>query len=229
MKTNKRFRKINFFQALIIVDIQNDFLPNGSLAVNGGDTIIPLVNRLMGQYDLVVATMDWHPEGHKSFATSYVNREVGDTLMLEGLPQILWPTHCVQESWGASLAESLDVQNIDKIIYKGSNPNIDSYSGFFDNGHRNQTGLHDYLQEQGIDEVAIVGLATDYCVKFTALDAASLGYKTTLILDGCRGVELKKGDIVNALKELCEANVSLVLSDTIQLFDCTLKDGFVTF
>ncbi|MCB0847700.1 MAG: bifunctional nicotinamidase/pyrazinamidase, partial [Bacteroidetes bacterium] len=174
-------------KALIIVDIQNDFLPGGALAVNEGDQIIPLVNSIQNQFDLIVATQDWHPANHGSFAANHQEKTPGEVIDLYGLTQVLWPVHCVQNSPGAEFASDLDMKEVAKIFHKGTDPNIDSYSGFFDNGRKKKTGLGDFLQSEGVTHVYVVGLATDYCVKYTALDAASLGFQTTVIKDACRG------------------------------------------
>ncbi|MEZ4826519.1 MAG: bifunctional nicotinamidase/pyrazinamidase [Bacteroidia bacterium] len=194
-------------RALIIVDIQNDFLPGGALAVTEGDAIIPVVNSIRQKFDLVVATQDWHPANHGSFAANHVGKVPGEMIDLFGLSQILWPVHCVQQSEGAAFASTLDTLMIEKIFTKGTDPEIDSYSGFFDNGRKKATGLGDYLREKGVDTVCVAGLATDYCVKFTALDARSLGFKTMLIEDACRGVNLRPEDSANAIAEMQAAGV----------------------
>jgi nicotinamidase/pyrazinamidase len=196
-------------QALILVDIQNDFLPGGALPVPEGDLIVPLVNQLQPQFDLAVATQDWHPPSHGSFAANHPGRKPGDLIELNGLPQILWPVHCVQNSAGAAFAPGLDLGRVEKVFPKGTDPGVDSYSGFFDNGRRQATGLGDYLRMRGVREVFVVGLATDYCVKFTALDACSLGFKTTLLADACRGVNLKPGDVEAALQQMRRAGVTV--------------------
>ncbi len=193
-------------KTLIIVDVQNDFCPGGALAVKEGDQVIPVINEKQKQFDLVVATQDWHPADHGSFAATH-NKKVYELIKLEGLDQILWPVHCVQNTLGAELHKNLNRERIQKIIYKGTDKNIDSYSGFFDNGRRKATELEKYLREKGVKEVAIAGLATDYCVKFTALDAVKLGFKTTLILDACRGVDINTGDVERAVKEMAAAGV----------------------
>ena len=202
-------------KALILVDIQNDFTPGGALAVEQGDQVVPVANRLMPHFDLVVATQDWHPADHLSFASRHPGKQVGHVIELDRLPQVLWPDHCVEETPGAALADGLDRQRIDHIVRKGTNPAIDSYSGFFDNGHRQATGLGEYLKDRGVDEVYVCGLATDYCVKFTAIDAVDLGFSTHLILDGCRGVELKAGDVERALQTLREKGVCITESEQI--------------
>lgn len=199
--------------ALILVDLQNDFLPGGALGVPEGDRVIPVANRVQKHFDLIVATADWHPPDHGSFASSHPGRKAGDVVELSGLPQVLWPDHCVQHSKGAEFSSELDIAKIAKVIHKGMDPGIDSYSGFFDNGRQHATGLDDYLREQGTDTVYIMGLATDYCVKYTALDAVSLGYEAWLIEDGCRGVEVAPGDIERALAEMAAAGVRVVKSE----------------
>ena len=188
--------------ALLIIDVQNDFLPGGSLAVPDGDQIIPVINQLIPDYDLVVATQDYHPAGHKSFAANHADKKVGDLVELDGLQQVLWPTHCVQGTPGADFSDELDLREIDEVIQKGTDPEIDSYSGFFDNGHRKGTGLAELLRNRSVTAVDIVGLATDYCVRFTALDAIVEGFQTRVLKDGCRGVNLQPGDDERALAEV---------------------------
>ena len=199
-------------RALILIDIQNDFLPGGALAVPRADAVIPVANRVQGRFDLVVATQDWHPEAHGSFARSHEGRAPGEVIDLGGLPQILWPAHCVQGTRGAALAALLDTRRVEAIFRKGTEPAIDSYSGFFDNGKRKATGLGDFLRGRGVNAVFIMGLATDYCVKYTALDARGLGFDTRLIEDGSRGVELQAGDVARALEEVRRAGVEVVQS-----------------
>jgi nicotinamidase/pyrazinamidase len=201
--------------ALILVDIQNDFIPGGALAVPQGDQIVPVVNRLQPCFDLVVATQDWHPADHGSFAANHRERQPGELIELNGLPQILWPTHCEQGAAGAEFVPDLKRDKWDHVFVKGTDPNIDSYSGFFDNGHRQPTGLGEYLRERGVTEVYVAGLATDYCVKFTALDALDLGFKTYLIEDACRGVNLQPGDVQRAIEEMRAAGVAIITADEI--------------
>ena len=199
-------------RALALVDIQNDFLPGGALAVPRGDEVIAVANRVQPRFDLVVATQDWHPAGHGSFASRYPGRRPGDLGELGGLPQVLWPDHCVQGSRGAAFATALEMNRVEAIFRKGTDAGIDSYSGFFDNGHRKSTGLGDYLKGRGADEVYLLGLATDYCVRFSALDARQLGFRTFVVEDGCRGVELRPGDVARALEEMRAAGVQVVRS-----------------
>lgn len=198
-------------QALILVDVQNDFCPGGSLPVPGGFDVIPVINRLQPLFGLVVATKDWHPKDHSSFAVNH-GRQPYDAIELDGMTQVLWPAHCVQGTLGADYAPGLDTKRIAKVFLKGIDPTIDSYSGFFDNGHKRATGLGDYLRQQGVTDVAVVGLATDYCVKWTALDAVRLGFGTTVILDACRGVNLKPGDVDRAIEEMVAAGITILQS-----------------
>ncbi len=199
--------------ALILVDLQNDFLPGGALAVLRGDEVVPLANALMPRFPLVVATQDWHPPDHKSFASQHEVRLLYEAIELDGLEQVLWPDHCVQGTPGAELAPTLDTSRIEHFVLKGTDPRIDSYSGFFDNGRRRTTRLHEFLQSRGVTDVAVMGLATDYCVKATAMDAARLGYRTTVIEDACRGVDLTPGDCGRALDEMRAAGVRVLRSD----------------
>jgi nicotinamidase/pyrazinamidase len=179
--------------ALILVDIQNDFCPGGSLAVEGGDEVVPVVNELQKKFELVVATKDWHPPGHSSFES-------------------LWPPHCVQNTQGAEFVAGLDTSRIAHTFLKGTDPAVDSYSGFFDNEHKLSTGLGDWLRAQGVTGVTVAGLATDYCVKFTALDALRLGFETTVVRDACRGVEVNAGDTERAVEEMRRAGARIVES-----------------
>jgi ADP-ribosylglycohydrolase len=199
-------------KTLLIVDLQNDFLPGGPLAVADGDRIVPVVNELLPAYDLVVATQDWHPENHGSFADSHPGREPGEIIQLDGLEQVLWPVHCVGGTPGADFAPGLDVTRLDHIVRKGGDPMVDSYSGFHDNGRRHATGMTEYLQDQGVAEVHVVGLATDYCVRCTALDAVREGFRTTVINDACRGVDMASGDVERALAEMRKAGVVIANS-----------------
>ncbi len=202
-------------KALILVDLQNDFLPGGALAVHDGHAIIPIVNRLQAAFEIVVATQDWHPPEHKSFAAHHPGKKHFDQVELNGQPQTLWPVHCVQNTPGAELSPALHRQRIAKTFPKGTHHEIDSYSAFFDNHHRHATGLGDWLKAQGVTEVFVCGLATDYCVKFTALDAVKLGFKTHLILDASRGVGLKPGDVKDAVEEMAKAGVIVTDSESV--------------
>lgn len=199
-------------RALILVDIQNDFMPTGALPVPEGDQIVPVVNSILPKFELIIATQDFHPADHGSFAANHEGKQPGEFIELDGLTQILWPVHCVQQSEGAELVDALEKTRIARVFPKGTDPMIDSYSGLFDNGHRKSTGLAEHLREQGVEEVFVVGLATDYCVKFTALDAQAQGFKTTLIADACRGVNLSPGDDARAIEAMREAGVRVIQS-----------------
>lgn len=198
--------------ALIIVDLQNDFLPGGALPVPSGDEVIPLANKLQRHFDLILATKDWHPPNHGSFAANHPGKKPGDRIILDGIEQILWPVHCVQNTDGAEFAPSFDRSRIAHVFHKGIERNIDSYSTFFDNAHRRHTGLAHYLEKRGIKDVYLLGLALDYCVKYSALDAHELGLNTNVILDGCRGIELESGDIDQALEEMKGAGATILKS-----------------
>ena len=200
-------------KALIIVDIQNDFLAGGALEVPQGDLIIPKVNQLISLFEIVVATQDWHPSNHESFASNNPNGRTGEIIDLHGLPQILWPDHCIQNTIGAAFSKDLNTNLIHKVFQKGTDPKVDSYSGFFDNGKKNDTGLNAYLQSKGVAQIFVVGLATDYCVKFTALDAAGLGYHTTVISDAVRAVNLNPGDQISAFNEMEQAGIKILESN----------------
>ncbi len=195
---------------LIVIDIQNDFLPGGALAVQSGDTIIAPVNALMRKYDLVVATQDWHPANHGSFAPNHPGNAVGETIELAGMQQILWPAHCVRGTRGAEIAGSIESGRFDAVFRKGCDPEVDSYSGFFDNQRRQDTGLADWLSSRDIAEIGIVGLALDDCVKFTALDAIDLGLRAYLHTQACRAVNLEAEDDERAIAELQAAGVRII-------------------
>ena len=210
-------------KALVLVDIQNDFLPGGALAVPEGDKVIPIANKLQVKFPLVVATQDWHPPNHGSFAANHSGKKSFDQIELNGLPQTLWPAHCVQHTRGAELAVGLDRSRIVRVFPKGTDAGIDSYSGFFDNGHRKSTGLGEWLKERGVTEVFVCGLATDYCVKFTALDAVKLGFKVGLIEDASRGVNLSPDDVKLGIEEMRNAGVAVIQSHEV------IAQGFKAF
>jgi nicotinamidase/pyrazinamidase len=178
-------------KALIIVDMQNDFLPGGSLAVSGGDEIIPLINSLQKQFDLVVATQDWHPADHKSFASSHSEKKEYEVIDLDGLSQVLWPDHCVQGTKGAAFSSELNDLKIEAIFRKGMDREIDSYSGFYDNGRRKNTGMAGYLKDRGIKTIYICGIAADFCVYYTAIDGIDLGFEVYIIEDAVRAIDSK--------------------------------------
>jgi len=195
--------------ALILVDLQNDFLPGGALGVQRGDELIEIANRLMLRFDLVVATQDWHPADHLSFAAQHDEYDVGDVIDLDGLPQVLWPVHCVQGTGGAEFASGLNLAGIASVFPKGTDRRRDSYSGFYDNGGLHPTGLGRYLVTAAVDTVHVMGLATDYCVRATAIDAVRLGFVTHLIESACRGVELHPGDCEHAIDEMRQSGVQV--------------------
>ncbi len=197
-------------KALLIIDVQNDFLPGGALAVKEGDAIIPVINQVVNNYDLVVATQDWHPQNHGSFASQHSGKKAGDLIDLNGLQQVLWPDHCIAGTKGAELAPSLDLRRAAAIFRKGMDPAVDSYSAFFDNGHRHDTGLSAYLRGRGVEEIDFAGLATDYCVNFSVLDAMAAGFKCRLLLSACRGVNVAPGDADKAIKSLSAMHCAII-------------------
>ena len=207
-----RFRPLTAMNALILVDLQNDFLPTGALPVPDGDAVVAVANEAMrpGLFPIAVATQDWHPRDHGSFAACHPGKKPGDVIELDGLEQILWPVHCVQNTPGADFAPGLELSGLTRIFRKGTDPRIDSYSGFHDNGHRRSTGLGEFLRERGVSRVFVLGLATDYCVKFTALDARRAGFETTVIAGGCRAVNVHAGDDGRAFAAMSEAGVVVV-------------------
>jgi nicotinamidase/pyrazinamidase len=199
--------------ALLIVDMQNDFMPGGTLAVPGADACVPIINRLMSECDLVLATQDWHPADHLSFAPNHPGKKVGDIVMVEGTAQILWPEHCVRNSHGAALVADLDQASISSIFYKGSDKHFDSYSAFFDNARRKSTGLADYLRSRRVKKIMVAGVAIDYCVLYTVIDAIDLGFKVTVVEDACRGINLQTGDVEQAFATMKALGAELIRSN----------------
>ena len=196
-------------EALIAIDMQNDFCPGGALAVEEGDLIVPGINALIDEFPAVILTQDWHPAGHSSFASSYKDKAPFDTVEMSYGTQVLWPDHCIQGSEGAAFHADLDTDSADMIVRKGFNPSIDSYSAFFENDHETPTGLHGYLQTRGIETLTMVGLATDFCVNFSAVDAAKLGYDVTVLTELCRGIDLD-GSLAAALEGMKGAGVKVL-------------------
>ena len=196
-------------EALLVIDVQNDFCPKGSLAVAGGDMIIQPINAAMDKFDIVVLTQDWHPTDHKSFASSHANKEPFDTVVMSYGDQVLWPDHCIQGSMGARFHPDLNHTRADVIIRKGANPAVDSYSAFYENDKVTPTGLHGYLKNREVTKLTLVGLATDYCVAFSALDAAKLGYAVTVRLDMARGID-SDGSLKAAIDKMSKAGINLV-------------------
>lgn len=202
-------------RALVLVDLQNDFLPGGALAVPEGDAVLAVANALQPCFDLVVATRDWHPADHVSFAASHPGAQVGEVARVDGVEQALWPVHCVQGSRGAELSGELDRRRIARVFSKGAGRAVDSYSGFFDNAWGGATGLERFLRERRVDEVVVLGLATDYCVLHTVLDACRLGFRTLVVRDGCRAVEVRPGDGKRAFAAMVRAGAVLVDAATV--------------
>lgn len=200
-------------RALIVVDIQNDFVAGGRLEVPNGEQVIPLVNELARHFGLVVATQDWHPQNHKSFASNHQGKNPFDLTTLGGLEQVLWPDHCVQDSRGAAFHPQLEMGRVEAIFRKGMDPEIDSYSGFFDNGHKKSTGLAGYLRERKIESVFVCGLAGDYCVYYTAKDALQLGFSTSLIEDASRAIS--KEGFIKAKQEITALGGKIINSEDI--------------
>lgn len=181
-------------KALLLIDVQNDFMPGGALPVPEGDKIVPIINELQKKFELVVATQDWHPKGHSSFASSHDGKKEFDIIKAHGLDQVLWPDHCIQNSTGAAFHPQLVTANIESIFRKGTNPEIDSYSGFYDNAHLKSTGLTGYLKEKGATELYVCGLAGEYCVNFSIMDALAEGFSVTLIADATKSLDSKAFD-----------------------------------
>jgi nicotinamidase/pyrazinamidase len=195
-------------KALIVVDVQNDFCPGGALGVAGGDEIVPMINGLIGRFEHVVLTQDWHPAGHSSFASSHPGKNPFEMIAMPYGAQTLWPDHCVQGSAGANFHPALEWTRAELLIRKGFRPQIDSYSAFFENDRRTPTGLSGYLRDRGIKKVTICGLATDFCVAFSALDAVAQGFSTTVVLDACRGIDLN-GSLHAMVTRMRDAGVEL--------------------
>ncbi len=193
---------------LLIIDVQNDFCPGGALAVLGGDEIVPRVNRLARDFAHVVLTQDWHPAGHSSFASAHAGRKPYETAAMPYGSQILWPDHCVQGTTGAAFHRDLDVPHAELVLRKGCDTAIDSYSAFQENDRRTATGLASYLRERGFAHVTLCGLATDFCVLYSALDAVAAGFAATVVLDACRGIDLD-GSLVRAVEAMRAAGVTL--------------------
>ncbi len=199
-------------KALLIIDMQNDFMPGGALEVSRADEIVPTINRLMDLFDNIYATKDWHPKNHISFASMH-NKNVNEEIIVNDIAQRLWPDHCIQNTEGAKIVSGININKIDKIFYKGSDEGVDSYSAFFDNNHERSTGLDSFLKERDINDVYLVGVATDYCVKFSALDALRLGFNVYVIKDACMPVDANKENQV--LLELEKKGVQIILSKEI--------------
>ncbi len=199
-------------KALIIVDIQNDFCPGGALAVPEGDKIIPIINKMSGKFKKAVATQDWHPESHKSFAVNHPGNKVYDVIEYKGIEQVLWPKHCVSGTPGAAFHPALDTENVDLILRKGSNPEIDSYSAFQENDKKTLTGLEGYLKFLNVKKTYFCGLALDYCVFYSAMDSKRLGFETYVIIDATKGIDSPEGNIDKVLREMKESDIKIIKS-----------------
>lgn len=195
--------------ALLVIDVQNDFCPGGALQVAGGNEIIPDINQEMTKYDYIILTQDWHPKGHSSFATSHDGGNPLDVIEMPYGDQVLWPDHCVQGSHGAEFHSELNTARANAVIRKGSNPLIDSYSAFFENDRKTPTGLHGYFRSLEIEKINLVGLATDFCVNYSAQDAAKLGYKVSVFEKMCRSIDIN-GSLALARTEMRECGVELI-------------------
>jgi len=201
-------------KALLVVDVQNDFMPWGSFPVSHGDEVIPIINGLIKKFSHVIATQDWHPLDHLSFAVNH-GKQPGEIVLLKGIEQILWPIHCVQNTPGAAFVDDLDTSKFIKVFHKGTDKFIDSYSALYDNEHFRSTGLPEYLQKNDIDEIYIVGLTTEYCIKYSALDAIDLGIKVNVFIDGCRGINLHPQDSEQAIIEMKKKGAKILTSKEI--------------
>jgi nicotinamidase/pyrazinamidase len=208
-KRGAAMQTTNDRDVLLVVDVQNDFCPGGALAVPDGDAIVPTVNRLARNFAHVVLTQDWHPAGHSSFASAHPGKSPFDTVGMPYGAQILWPDHCVQGTEGAAFHPELDVPRAELIVRKGFHPAIDSYSAFQENDRKTPTGLAAYLRERGFERVTLCGLATDFCVLYSALDARAAGFTTTVVLDACRGLDAD-GSLARALEEMQKAGIKLI-------------------
>ncbi len=202
-------------KTLILIDVQRDFLPGGALGISGADAILPVIDRILPRFDHVLASQDWHPPHHVSFASSQGKR-VGETVFVNGVEQVLWPVHCVQNTMGAELAGGVFRNRIEAVFYKGTDPEVDSYSAFFDNRRKRSTGLADYLLKKGLSDLYFAGLATDYCVLYSVLDSLEMGFRTWVILDACRAVNLNKGDEQRAVEKMRSKGAVMVLSSEIR-------------
>ena len=203
MKTDK---------ALIIIDVQNDFCPGGALAVFKGDKIIPTINKLSNKFEKIIATQDWHPKNHVSFASNHPGKKEYDVIQHKGIEQVLWPDHCVPGTKGAKFHPDLNTNNVDIIVRKGNNPDIDSYSAFRENDKKTITGLEGYLKNLKIKKTYICGLALDYCVFYSAMDAKQLGFETCVIIDATKGIDSPEGNIDTSLNEMKKADITIIKS-----------------
>ena len=203
---------INKKNALLIVDVQNDFCPGGALAIHEGDRIIPAINRIQPLFDTIIATRDWHPPDHVSFAATHPGKHIHDVMDIGGIPQVLWPPHCVSGTTGAAFHPDLETGRFRLILHKGMNPALDSYSVFLENDKKTRTGMDGFLRSLEITRIFLCGLATDYCVLYSALDAISFGFETCVVIDACCGVDVPEGNIEKAIGLMKSSGVSIISS-----------------
>ncbi len=203
-------------KALLVVDMQNDFMPGGPLGVPNANQLIPIINSLTMKFAIVIATKDWHPADHVSFATNHAKKKPGDYVEVKGMQQLLWPPHCVQHTKGAELAPGLNKERICSLVFKGTDKWIDSYSAFYDNAHLRSTGLDHYLHSRLVTQVYICGVATDYCVLYSTLDALQTQLEIFVITDACRGIDVKPKDTERALATMKQKGARLIISDEIK-------------
>ncbi|HEY5259955.1 MAG TPA: bifunctional nicotinamidase/pyrazinamidase [Rhabdochlamydiaceae bacterium] len=197
-------------KALLILGMQNDFMPGGALSVPDAESLIPLINALIPKFSLVIAVQDWHPADHVSFASNHLGKHPGEIVMVKGHEQALWPPHCVQDTHGAALVDGLHKDKIERVFYKGTDAEVGSYSAFFDNARENGTGLGDYLLERQVKELTIVGVGTEYSVLYSAWDATDLGFSVIVIKSACRGINLKPRDVENAYLAMKAKGASVI-------------------
>jgi len=203
-------------KALLIIDMQKDFMPGGALPTKEGNLLVPIINNLMKKFPLVVTSKDWHPKDHISFASNHPGKEIGDVIDVGDIKQVLWPIHCVQNSEGAQFVSGLDPIDEEHIFYKGVDPKIDSYSAFFDNAHLRSTGLEDFLKKNAVQEIVVVGVATDYCVLYSVLDALELGFSVMLVADGCHAINLHPDDEKKALEKMKKEGAKILQAEEVQ-------------
>jgi nicotinamidase/pyrazinamidase len=201
-------------KTLIIIDVQHDFLPGGALGIAGANAIVPIINRIMPKFDHVIATQDWHPAHHVSFASAH-KKEVGEVILADGIEQFLWPDHCIQNTHGAELAVELHRDQIEAVFHKGTDRKVDSYSSFFDNARKHSTGLADRLRKDHLKDLYFVGLATDYCVLYSVVDSLELGFNTWVIKDACFPINLHPGDEAHAIEIMRSKGARIILSSSI--------------
>ena len=198
--------------ALLIVDVQNDFCPGGALAIQGGDKVIPVINQIQPIFDTIIATRDWHPPNHVSFAVNHPGKNVYDIIDINGISQVLWPSHCVSGSIGAAFHPDLETDRFKIILHKGMDPAIDSYSVFLENDKKKLTGMDDFLRHLEITRIFLCGLATDYCVFYSAMDAISFGFETCVVIDACCGVDVPDRNIEKAILLMKSSGVKIISS-----------------